>query len=120
MLSDPQSITYNTVAKSLARISNAVDNSVYRLNDTAGQAIYTLTLQHQFKSRNRVVARLQRESIATDPLSASTNIETSMAGTFTLDFPNAGLTPVDAQYLGSALVAFLTSAVLLRLANGET
>lgn len=120
MFADPQSVTYNTVAKSLPRISSGQDSSTYRLNDTAGNAIYTMTLTHQFKARNRVIARLQRESITTDPLATATNIDVSMAATFTIDFPNAGLTPVDAQYLGSALTGFLTSANILRLANGET
>jgi len=120
MFADPQSITYNAVAKSLACISRSSENSVYRLNDTANNAIYTMTLSHTFKTRNRVVARIQRESITTDPLSTATNIDVSMAATFTCDFPNAGLTPVDAQQLGTALVTFLSSANLLKLANGET
>jgi len=120
MFADPQTVTYNAVAKSLACISRSSESSVYRFNDSATNSIYTLTLSHSFKTRNRAVARIQRESITTDPLSSSTNIDVSMTATMTIDFPNAGLTPVDAQMLGNCLTGFLSSANVLKLANGET
>lgn len=118
MFSDPQSVTYAAVAKSLPAISRGESQSVYALNDTG--VGYTLTLSHQFKTRNRVVARLQRDSSVTDPIIPAQNIRASMTATFTMDFPNAGLTTADAQALGKALVGFLSDATLLKLAGGET
>lgn len=118
MFADPQSVTYATVAKSLAAIGRAEDNSEYKLNDSG--VVYDLILSHQFKARNRVVARLRRDAYASDPLIPSQNILASMTGTFTLDFPNVGLTAADAQNLGKALVAWLSDANILKLVNGET
>lgn len=118
MFSDPQSVTYSTVAKSLPVIGRNSDESSYKLNDAG--VIYQMKLGHQFKKRNRVVARLQRDSFASDPLVPAQNILASMTATFTLDFPNIGLTTADAQNLGKALRDWLTDANILKLANGET
>lgn len=119
MFSDPQSVTYATVAKSLPAIGRNDTQSEYKLNDAG--VVYQLRLSHQFKpNRNRVVARLQRDSAVTDPLVPAQNIVASMTATFTMDFPTVGLTPVDAQTLAKALVGWLTDANVLKLANGET
>jgi hypothetical protein len=118
VFADPLSVTYNTVAKSLPAIGRGDTASTYQLNDTG--VVYTLTISHQFKTRNRVVARLQRTASSTDPLIPAQNILASATATVTLDFPTVGLTPVDAQSLGNALVGFLSSANLLKMANGET
>lgn len=118
MFTDPQSVTYATVAKSLAAISRGDESSVYRLDDSG--VVYQLTLSHQFKNRKRVVARLQRNSYSSDPLIPSQNILASMTATMTIDFPNAGLAATDAQSLAKALVGWLSDANILKLANGET
>lgn len=118
MFSDPQTVTYATVAKTLPAIGRTDSESVYKLND--GGTVYTLTLGHQFKARNRVVARLRRDSFVADALVPANNIVASMTATFTLDFPNNGLTATDVQSLGEALVDFLSDATILKLANGET
>lgn len=118
MFSDPQSVTYATVAKSLPAISRGDSSSVYQLND--GGTVYTLTLSHQFKARNRCVVRLQRDASVSDPIIPAQNIRASMTATMTIDYPTTGLTLADAQNLGKALVGFLTDATLLKLAGGET
>jgi len=118
MFSDPQSVTYSTVAKSLAAISRGPEASVYRLDDSG--VVYQLLLQHQFKARRRIVARLQRDSYSADPLVPANNVLASMTATLTIDFPNVGLTAADAKLLGEALVDWLSDSNLLKLANGET
>lgn len=118
MFADPQSITYATVAKSLAAIGRGADSSEYKLNDSG--VVYDLILSHQFKTRNRAVARLRRDAFASDPLVPANNLLASATATFTLDFPVTGLTTADAQNLGNALVAWLSSANILKLASGET
>lgn len=119
MFSDPQSITYNAVAKSLVCTGRTADQSTYELNDAGVK--YKLTLLHQFKKRNRVVARLQRDSYASDPLVPAQNILASMTATVTFDFPNIGITTTDVGYLVSALMGWITSGTnIAKLANGET
>jgi len=118
VFADPQSVTYATVSKSLPAISRNDTQSEYKLND--GTAIYSLVIAHQFKTRNRVVARLQRTATATDPLVPAQNILASATATFTIDFPNVGYTPTDDQNLAKALVGFLTDANILKMINGET
>lgn len=118
MFADPQSVTYSSVAKSLPKIGSGPDASEYKLNDSG--VVYDLVLSHQFKARNRVVARLRRDAYAADALRPEQNVLASMTASFTLDFPSVGYTVADAQALGNALVAWLTSTNLLKLANGET
>lgn len=118
MFADPQSVTYATVAKSLAASGNDLNSRVYTLNDAG--VVYTLTISHQNAKRNRCVARLQRSSFATDPLVPAQNILASMTATFTIDTPTTGLTAADGQNLGNALVAWLSSANILKMINGET
>lgn len=118
MLSDPQTVTYATVAKSLPKIDSDNGSSTYRLNDAG--TIYSLIVSHAFKRRNRCVARLTRESFVSDPLIPANSIAAGMTATLTLDFPTAGLLPVDAQSLANALTGWLTSATALKMINGET
>jgi len=119
MFADPQSVTYATVAKSLPAIGRNETQSEYRLDDSGG-VVFDFTISHQFKARNRAVARLRRDSIVTNPLNTATSVAASMTATFTLDFPPQVLTAADAQALGNALVAWLTSSNILKMANGET
>lgn len=118
MFSDPQSVTYATVAKSLPAVGRTDTQSEYKLNDSG--VVYDLVLSHQFKARNRVVARLRRDSYASDPIVPAQNILASMTATLTIDFPAVGLTPADAQALAKALIGWASDANVLKLANGET
>lgn len=119
MFTDPQSVTYATVAKTLPAIGRSNDQSDYLLQDT-GNVTYRLTLLHTFKARNRVVARLRRDSVVGDPLTTGNNIPVSMTATLTIDIPSVGLTLADGQNLGKALVGWASDANLLKLLNGET
>jgi len=118
VLSDPQSVTYAAVAKSLAKTGSDSESSTYRLNDAG--TIYTLVVSHAFKRRNRAVARLTRDSYVTDPLVPANSIAAGMSATVTVDFPTAGILPSDAQNLVNALTGWLVSATALKLINGET
>jgi hypothetical protein len=86
---DPQNLTYATVAKVLPTIGRGAELSEYRLNDAG--TVYNLSLSHQFKARNRAVARLRRDAFAADPLVPSQNLLASATATFTIDFPTTGL-----------------------------
>lgn len=119
MFTDPQAVTYATVAKNLPAIGRSAEQSDYVLQDT-GNVTYRLTLLHSFKTRNRVVARLRRDSIVGDPLTTGNNIPVSMTATLTIDVPSTGLALTDGQALGKALVGWASDANLLKLLNGET
>jgi len=124
--SDPQTITYAGASKTLPRSGQTANESVYRLAESGG-VTYTLLLGHQFAGsgakgrgqRNRMVARLTREGLVSDPLATGQNVPSSMSATLTLDFPIL-LTAADAQNLANALTGLMTSANVLKLANGET
>lgn len=118
MLADPQTVTYATVAKNLPAIGRSENQSEYKLNDSG--VVYDLILSHQFKARNRVVARLRRDAFSADPLVPTQNILASMTATLTIDFPTVGLTATDAQALAKALRDWATDATILKLVNGET
>lgn len=119
MFSDPQSVTYATVAKSLAAVSRGVDSSSYKLNDSG--TVFDLTLSRQFKpTRTRSVSRFTRTVYASDPVVPTNFVLASGTCTITLDFPVIGFTAVDAQNLGKALRDWATDANLLKMANGET
>jgi len=118
VFADPQSVTYATVAKSLPCVGRTDSQSEYKLNDSG--VVYDFILSHQFKARNRVVARLRRDAACADPLIPAQNVLASMTATLTVDFPLTGLTPADAQLIAKALRDWATDANLLKLVNGET
>lgn len=118
MFADPQSVTYNAAAKSLPAIGRSDSQSEYKLNDSG--VVYDLIISHQFKARNRAVVRLRRDAYVADTLVPAQNVLASMTATFTVDFPTTGYTAADAQLLGNALVAWLTSGNILKVVNGET
>lgn len=118
MFADPQTVTYNAVAKTLPAISRGDTTSEYRLDETG--IVYDFTLSHQFAKRKRVVARLRRDSFSADPLIPAQNILASATATLTIDFPNVGITTAEAQLLAKALVTWLSDANILKLAAGET
>lgn len=119
MFADPQVVTYATVGKNLPAIARGDTQSEYRLYDTGG-VVFDLILAHQFKARNRAIARLRRDVYAADPLVPAQNILASMTATLTVDFPLFGVTAADASNLVNALHDWGTSALLLRLISGET
>lgn len=118
MFADPQSVTYNAVAKSLPAIGRTDSQSEYKLNDSG--VVYDLIISHQFKARNRAVVRLRRDAFVADVLVPTQNVAASMSCTLTIDFPTTGYTAADAQSLANALVLWATSANILKVVNGET
>lgn len=119
MFSDPQSVTYSTVAKSLPAIGRNDNQSEYKVVDSGG-VVYDLILSHQFGKRSRAVARLRRDSYSADPLVPAQNILGSMTATITVDWPNVGLTPTDSAALVAALVGWASGANVAKLVAGET
>lgn len=112
---DPQSVTVNTVAQSLVRISSNEMAASYRKDDGS----YELSISHQEKARNRRTVRLNHRKIATDPLTAA-NAEFSMSAYLVIDMPPVGYTNSDAEDIVTGLCDWLTSANILKVLAGES
>jgi hypothetical protein len=102
MFADPQSVSINGVAKSLARISSDGQKSIYRSID----GVWTLTISHQTLSNGRIrtMYRLDQRAVVTNPLDSSNDYDT--LSTYTVvDRPDFGFTQtnVEHQLLGMNL-----------------
>lgn len=115
MFADPQSVTVNAVAQSLARISSAELASKYRKDDGS----YSLIVSHQEGKRNRRVVRLEHRKIAADPLTAD-NVEYSMSVYLVFDVPPVGYTATELKDIGLGLTGWLSSANILKVLGGES
>jgi len=116
MLSDPQSITVNTVSKSLGSVSTGERmSSEYREAD--GE--HTLLIQSSEGKRDRSVVRINHKKTATDPLSAE-NATVSAAVYMVFDRPKWGYTPAEIDYLVQALSDWATTANVTAVLAGES
>jgi len=116
MFADPQSITVNSVAKSLPAVERQNGSSVYQM-DTGD---YQLVISHAYGKRQRYTVRVNATKIAADPLASANNNQYSMSAYLVIDKPAVGYSNVEAKDLALALSAWATSANLLKVVGGET
>jgi len=116
MFTDPQSITVNSVAKSMPRVSNGPSDATYRTADE----IFQMRISHQSsKGRKRRMVRVDQTLIAADPLTAEN--ASQRAGIYVvIDEPAFGFDDATLDYLVDALVAWLTSGNIAKLLGGES
>jgi len=121
MFADPQSITFNAVAKSLPAVSRGMDSSIYQMTDGSAQT-FRLTVGHQYKRRNRITVRLDMAKVVPDPLIPATSVQASASCYLVIDLPPAkNITDAEAVYMVTALKDWLaTSTNISRTVNGET
>lgn len=101
---DPQSVTVNSVAKSMPRVSTGDLNSVYKSADDAWQ----FRISHQkSKSRIRRMVRLDNKLVAADPLTAE-NTYQSVGVYLVIDEPDVGVDDTTIGYQVAALTAWAT------------
>lgn len=115
---DPQTVTINSVAQTLPRISSGVNAGTFSKDD----GLVKLSVSHQYGKRNRRTIRLDHAKIAADPLVSSTSVKYSMSAYLVLDTPITGYTVAEAKQIGDALTAYLTAssgARLTQLLGGE-
>jgi len=103
---DPQSVTINTVAQSLPRISSGSNSGTFQKDDTTVK----LSVSHTFGSRTRRVLRLDHAKIATDPFLAGVNTKFNMAAYLVVDVPVTGYTVIEQKQIVDALTAYLTAS----------
>lgn len=103
-LATPQSVTLNSVATDLHRITEDSTSSLYSKTDGTLQ----MRVSHQTsKNRVRRMVRLDQTIIAADPLTAVNGYQ--KAGVYlVVDEPVVGFTDTELDYLVDALVAWLT------------
>lgn len=118
-IADPQSVTINSVAQSLARVGTNETKSIYRKDDGTVE----LTVSHQpGKVRSRDSAKLTFTKIAADPLLAGVNREVSLSIYFNIDRPLVGLTTAEMKDVATSLTTWLTAssgANLTKILGGE-
>lgn len=114
--SDPQTITVNTVAKSLVRIKSDGFKSIYRTADEE----FSFTISHQeAKKRTRRMVRVDQRKIAADPLTAVN--EWRNAGIYlVIDEPEIGFSDAELDYVVQALKTWLSTANVLKVCANES
>lgn len=101
-LADPQTITVNTVAQTLNRVSSEKSKSVYKTADEQ----YTFTVSHQESGkRTRRMVRVDQRVVAADPLT-SVNEYKSLGCYLVIDEPEYGFTDTQIDYVVQALAAW--------------
>lgn len=109
---DPQSITVNAVAKSLARIESKGLLSTYQTAD--GLFKFTVSHQRTGSGRNiriRSMVRVDQKAIVADPLTAVNDYET-LGCYFVIDRPEVGFSATEVNYVVAALSAWLDSTAV--------
>jgi hypothetical protein len=115
-LTDPQVVTVNAVAKSMARVLTNGQSSTYQLAD----GTFKLTVSHQLsKGRVRSTARIDQRAIVPDPLTSVNDYET-LSFYFVIDRPEVGFTDTQVNQLKSGLVTWLTDAMGTKLYGLES
>lgn len=115
---DPQTVTINAVAQTLARTSSGVNSGVFTKDD----ATVKLTVSHQYGKRTRRTIRLDHSKIAPDPLISAQNIRYSMSTYIVVDVPVTGYTNAEAKQVIDGFAAYLTAssgAKITQLLGGE-
>lgn len=115
MLADPQTITVNTVAKTLNRIKSDGFRSEYATDDEA----YKMTVSHQESGdRTRRMVRVDSRVVAANPLS-SVNEYKNLGIYLVVDEPEYGFTDAEINYVVQALTAWLTQANVLKVLSSQ-
>lgn len=115
---DPQTVTINAVAQTLARVSSGVNTGGFKKDD----GNVGLTVSHTYGNRTRRTIRLDHAKIAADPLISAQSIRYSMSTYLVVDTPVTGYTVAEAKQVIDGLVAYLsasTGAKITQLLGGE-
>lgn len=116
MFSDPQSITVNSVAQSMPRISTGGTKSTYQKNDQT----YTLNISHT-KSNGRVrsMARVDHRAVVADPLTSVNDYET-LGVYLVIDRPEQGFSSTVVDQVITGFKSWLDSTAVGKLYGQES
>lgn len=112
---DPQTLTVNTVEKTLNRIKSDGYRSEYATSDEE----FKMTISHQeSKNRTRRMVRVDQRVIAEDPLSALNEYK-SLGVYVVIDEPEYGFADADIDYVVQALKAWLSTGNVGKVCGNE-
>lgn len=117
--SDPQSVTINAIANSLARTGSGTGTGTFKKDDGSMELLVT----QKVGNRLRHTIRLNHNKVAVDPLVPTVNKPYSMSVIVTVDTPaNQGYTLTEQKQVTEGLLAWLTAssgAKIVQLLAGE-
>jgi len=110
-LADPQTITINSVAKTLNRIKSDGLKSIYATDDE----VFTFTVSHQESGkRTRRMIRIDERVVAADPLTALNEYK-SLGVYIVIDEPEYGFVDANIWLTVAGYLAWLTQANVLKV-----
>ncbi len=118
MFADPQTVTVNSVEKTLPRQGTTQPDRLGSFA-TADGAFQLDVRQNKTAARFRREIRLTQKKVAADPLSAI-NKEVSSSVMIVVDEPRWGFSDTELGYLTDALEALFDSTVRGKLLGGES
>lgn len=113
---DPQSVTINSVAKTLNLVKREGMSAEYATDDE----VFKLRISHQdSKSRTRRMVRIDQRVVATDPLTSVSEYKT--AGVYlVIDEPEYGFTDAELDYIVQGLKTWASSANVLKVLSSQS
>jgi hypothetical protein len=116
MFSDPQSVTVDSVAQSMPRISSNGQQSVYVKADES----FKMTISHSKpKGRIRSMVRLDQRAVVADPLTAVNDYET-LSFYCVVDRPEVGFTSTQVNNLITGFKTWLDSTAVGKVFGQES
>jgi len=116
MFADPQVVTVNAVAKSMARFLIDGTKATYQTSDE----LFRLTISHtKSGDRTRSMVRIDQRAIVTNPLDSSNDWDT-LSFYFVLDRPTYGFTQAQIEQLVAGLKTWLDNTALGKLTGSES
>lgn len=116
---DPQSVTVNAVAQSMARTGAGANSGSFSHVD----GTFKLDLSHQKgQTRTRRLIKLSQSKVTTDPYASDRNIQVGMSAYLVVDIPAVGFSVTEQKYVVDALVDYLdasSGAKVSQLLGGE-
>lgn len=116
MFADPQSVTVNSVAQSMPRITSDGTKSLYQKTDES----WKLTISHQRTSqRIRSMARIDQRAVVADPLTSVNDYET-LSFYVVLDRPPVGFSQTQCEQIIAGLKTWLDNTAIGKLYGQES
>lgn len=119
-LTDPQSITVNSVAQSMPRLSSTGLTSSYLKSDqTFGLDIKHTPFLRDKKKRVRSLVAFKQRAVVPDPLTAVNDFE-DVVISFQIDRPEHGFTSTQIDHMRAGFFTWLNTALLDKLFGRES
>ena len=115
MLTDPQTITINSVDKTCNRIKSDGTRSEYA---TADEEVKFTVSHQESKTRTRRMIRCDQRVVAEDPLT-SVNEYKDLGVYLVIDEPEYGFSDTEVDYVVQALTTWLSSANVAKVLGAQ-